>query len=208
MFITFEGGEGAGKSTQVKKTARYLEDIGYKVVSTREPGGTEIGRQIRRILKSTSNKDLDPVTELLLYLADRVQHLRQMINPALSSGRIVICDRYFDSTSAYQGIARKLEVSLSEKLHQMFEAPTPDLTFLLDLPVSLGLHRAQLQLDEGGRDKTQNRFEEEDFSFHEDLRQGYLALAKKEPNRFCVIDAKFTKEKVWQQIKNVLDSFF
>lgn len=208
MFITFEGGEGSGKTTQIINMMSFLESKKLSYIVTREPGGTEIGGQIRKILKASVNKDLVPEAELLLFLADRVQHVKQVVIPALGEGRVVICDRYFDSTFAYQGVARKLEVGLLEKLHQMFGVLVPDLTFLLDLPVSLGLHRAQLQLDEGGRGKTQNRFEEEDFSFHENLRQRYLALAKKEPNRFCVIDVKFTKEEVWQQIKKVLDTFF
>jgi len=207
MFITFEGGEGSGKSTQIKTALQYLEARGHRCLITREPGGTEIGERIRKILKSVNSEKLVPKAELMLFLADRVQHIEWVIGPALKRGEVVLCDRYFDSTFAYQGVARSLKVDLTE-LHQMFEVPIPDITFLLDLPPSLGLSRAWSQIDSGGRDRTQARFEEEELSFHEDLRQGYLHLAEKEPNRFCVIDAKFTKENVWQQIKKVLDTFF
>ena len=207
VFITFEGGEGVGKSTQIKNVLRYLEEREYKCLVTREPGGTEIGGQIRKILKSVNSEKLVSKAELMLFLADRVQHIEWVIGPALERGDVVLCDRYFDSTFAYQGTARNLKVDLRE-LHQMFEVPIPDLTFLLDLPPSLGLSRAWSQINSGGRDRTQVRFEEEQLSFHEDLRRGYLHLATKEPNRFCVIDAKFTEENVWQQIKKVLDTIF
>ena len=207
IFITFEGGEGSGKSTQIKNVLQYLEEREYRCLITREPGGTEIGGQIRKILKSVNSEKLVPKAELMLFLADRVQHIEWVIGPALERGDVVLCDRYFDSTFAYQGTARNLKVDLRE-LHQMFEVPIPDLTFLLDLPPSLGLSRAWSQINSGGRDRTQVRFEEEQLSFHEDLRRGYLHLATKEPNRFCVIDAKFTEENVWQQIKKVLDTIF
>ena len=207
IFITFEGGEGSGKSTQIKNVLQYLEEREYRCLITREPGGTEIGGQIRKILKSVNSEKLVSKAELMLFLADRVQHIEWVIGPALERGDVVLCDRYFDSTFAYQGTARNLKVDLRE-LHQMFEVPIPDLTFLLDLPPSLGLSRAWSQINSGGRDRTQVRFEEEQLSFHEDLRRGYLHLATKEPNRFCVIDAKFTEENVWQQIKKVLDTIF
>ena len=207
IFITFEGGEGSGKSTQIKNVLQYLEEREYRCLITREPGGTEIGGQIRKILKSVNSEKLVSKAELMLFLADRVQHIEWVIGPALERGDVVLCDRYFDSTFAYQGTARNLKVDLRE-LHQMFEVPIPDLTFLLDLPPSLGLSRAWSQINSGGRDRTQVRFEEEKLSFHEDLRRGYLHLATKEPNRFCVIDAKFTEENVWQQIKKVLDTIF
>lgn len=207
MFITLEGGEGAGKTTQMKHIVQYLEGIENKVVSTREPGGTKIGEQIRKILKSTNNTDLIPEAELLLFLADRVQHIKQVIVPALNRDDVVVCDRYFDSTSVYQGVARNLKVDLG-RLHQLFEIPIPDITFLLDAHPLRGLCRARLQVATENRDANQTRFEDEDFSFHEDLRQGYLDLAKREPNRFCVIDAKQSKEKVWQDIKKILNIFF
>ncbi|MCK5285623.1 MAG: dTMP kinase [Candidatus Pacebacteria bacterium] len=205
MFITFEGGEGSGKSTQIKNLTQYLRDIGYNIVVTREPGGTFIGNQIRRVLKSTDNTDLVPEAELLLFVADRIQHIKQVIKPTLTRGDIVLCDRYFDSTFAYQGVARSLDEVFVKKLHQMFEIPIPDLTLLFDLPPSIGLYRVQLQLDNEERDSAQNRFEEEDFSFQEKLRQGYLSLARKE-SRFCIIKAINLEDIVWQFVKKAVNN--
>ena len=207
MFITFEGGEGAGKSTQIVKVVHYLRSLGIPCLATREPGGTEIGGQIRKILRLSNNKELVPEAELLLFLADRVQHVRQLINPALNEGLVVLCDRYIDSTYAYQGVARNLSFDLME-LHWMLEIPDPDVTLLLDLSPECGLSRANSQAKNGGRDKTQERFEEEALSFHRDLRRGYLSLAEKEPNRFCIINAEENERNVFQQIKKVLDVFF
>ncbi len=208
LFITLEGGEGAGKTTQMMNMAEmFFEPKKLPWVITREPGGTEIGKQIRQILKSTNNTVLAPEAELFLFLADRTQHIKQIITPALNRGDIVICDRYLDSTFAYQGVARNLKVDLAG-LHQLFDVPIPDITFLLDLPIGLGLSRAWHQIINGKRDYTQARFENEKFSFHENLRRGYLRLAKQEPHRFCVIDAKQSEEKVWRDIQKILNTFF
>lgn len=208
MFITLEGGEGAGKTTQIKNICHFLKLKNCEYVVTREPGGTIIGQQIRSILLDPTNSEMDSTTELLLYLADRIQHIKQVIQPAFNIvGKVIVCDRYFDSTFAYQGVARNLKIDLA-KLHQMFEVPIPDITFLLDLPAEVGLSRAWLQIDAGNRDKTQTRFEDEKIDFHKKLRLGYLQLAKQESYRFCVIDAQQSEEKVWRDIKKILNMFF
>jgi len=206
MFITLEGGEGSGKTTHAKKVMDYLENVGYKVILTREPGGTLIGLDIRQILLASKNTDLVPEAELLLYLSDRVQHVKQLINPALARGDVVICDRFIDSTDAYQGAARRLDLDL-KGLHQLFNVPTPNLTLLFDLPPEVGLSRAKKRSDSGKSDKSQDRFEEEELDFHHRLREGYLCLAKNESNRFRIIDAELSKGEVWNQIKKRLDTF-
>ena len=208
MFITFEGGEGSGKTTQIKRVVHYLDTKGLKCFITREPGGTEIGEQIRRILQSSKNKGIVPETEMLLFVADRVQHVKELIEPVLQDGGIVLCDRYMDSTYAYQVVARNLNLKLVKHLHKIFKIPKPDKTFLMDVPPSLGLSRAQGRLEETKSDVGQNRFEEEALSFHQALREGYLSLVNEEPERFFIIDAKFPEERVWQRIKMILNTLF
>ncbi|MFH1402279.1 MAG: dTMP kinase [Patescibacteria group bacterium] len=208
MFITLEGGEGSGKTTQMVKIGKFLESKGSKYIVTREPGGTEIGAQIRRIVKNKNNTDLTPEAELLLYMADRVQHIQEIIAPALTAGKVVLCDRYYDSTSVYQGTARGLELNLINQLHSLFYVPIPDITFLLDLSPEIGLLRAWSHINAGERDKTQTRFEYEKITFHNKVREGYLKLAKKELHRFCVINAEQEPNAVWQDIKKVLEKFF
>ncbi len=208
MFITFEGGEGSGKTTQIKRVVHYLNTKGLRCYVTREPGGTEIGSQIRKILKSSKNKGLVPETEMLLFIADRVQHVKELIEPVLQNGGIVLCDRYMDSTYAYQVVARNISLKLVKHLHQIFKIPKPDVTFLMDVPPSLGLSRAQRRLEETKSDVGQNRFEEEDLSFHQALRQGYLSLVNEEPERFFIIDAKFPEERVWQRVEMILNTLF
>ena len=185
MFISFEGIEGSGKSTQIEQASDFLEKNGVNCCLTREPGGTDIGRRIRAILLDPSHVDLDPLAELLLYMADRAQHLSRVVKPALDEKKTVLCDRYFDATVAYQGVARKLDMGLITSLHrQAFDNLKPDLTFLLDLEPAVGLARAWRQIDGGGREAGETRFEEEKIAFHEKVREGYLNLARKEPGRF------------------------
>ncbi len=157
---------------------------------TREPGGTAIGQDIRRILLSPRSTGMDPRAELLLYAADRAQHIAQVIRPALAAGRAVVCDRYHDATLAYQGYGRGLDRRLIHRLHALLlEGVTPDLTLLLDLPAREGLARAWSQIDSGARDRQEARFEEERLDFHRKVRAGYLELARQAPVRFRVIDA-------------------
>lgn len=190
MFITFEGIEGAGKTTLVTAAAELLREKGRHVLVTREPGSTDIGARIRAILLDPASRALDPVAELLLYMADRVQHIRTVMQPALDRGSVVLCDRYFDATLAYQGYARGLDREMILRLHRQVTGNfLPDVTFLLDLPVETGLGRAWQAVESGGRSRAETRFEEEDLAFHRRVRQGYLEIARQAPDRFRVIDA-------------------
>ena len=207
MFITFEGIEGSGKTTQIKRVYEYFKEHGHDVAMTREPGGTDIGEKIRAILLDPESKGLDPMAELLLYLADRAQHLNKEILKYLSAGKSVLCDRYFDATLAYQGYARGLNIQLIENLHELiFNDYKPDLTFLLDLPPQLGLDRAWRQINSGARTGKETRFEAEALKFHESVRKGYLELARREPQRFEIIDASQETDQVSKQILSVLST--
>ncbi len=197
MFVTFEGIEGAGKTTQIRHLFAYLQTRGLDGLVTREPGGTAIGRDIRAILLDPGNMDMDFRAELLLYMADRVQHVNKVVKPALSKGRIVLCDRYDDATLAYQGFARGLDVGFIRALYQLVLGDfKPDLTFLLDLPPETGLSRAWKEIETGSRPGSETRFEKEKIAFHKKVRAGYLALARSEPERFKVIDASRDEEQV------------
>jgi len=207
MFISFEGIEGSGKTTQIQRVCDHLRQKGHDVIVTREPGGSNIGRQIRSILLDSKNKGLNPLSELLLYMADRAQHLDEIVKPGLSSGKVVLCDRYYDATVAYQGYARGLDIDLITQLHGLaFADYKPELTFLLDLPPETGLGRAWRQIENGQRTGTETRFEEEALSFHGRVRDGYLALARREHRRFKIIDASGPQERVEKEILAVLNS--
>jgi len=208
MFITFEGIEGSGKTTQIKYLADYLSAKGYDCIMTREPGSTNIGKKIRGILLDPENNDLDPVAELLLYMADRIQHVKQMIIPALNKGKIVLCDRYADSTLVYQGFARGLDIELIKKLHSLLiNDLKPDITFLFDLPHEIGLSRAWKQIKNGARAELETRFEKERLLFHEKVRNGYLELARLEPERFRVINALTDENRVMNEVIKTLIVF-
>ena len=205
MFISFEGIEGSGKTTHVKHTVRFLQDKGHDCVITREPGGTRIGEKIRAILLDPSSKEMDPLTELLLYTADRSQHIKELISPLLSAGKTVVCDRYYDATVVYQGYARGLDTELILRLHRLlFENLKPDITLLLDLPPEIGLSRAWKQIDQGDRDRVETRFEEETLSFHKKVRSGYLEMARLEPERYRIIDASQEPDQVRKEITRTL----
>ncbi|MFH0724954.1 MAG: dTMP kinase [Pseudomonadota bacterium] len=207
MFITLEGIEGSGKTTQVVHIVRHLESMGMDCRVTREPGGTQIGQKIRALLLDPRNQGLDPLAELLLYMADRAQHIREIIEPGLKAGKTVICDRYFDATIAYQGYARQLDTTLLHTLHRLlFTELTPNITLLLDLPPEIGLARAWEQIHDGRREDTETRFEKEALEFHERVRAGYLALAHREPERFRIIDAARDAQQVTRQIIDTLSS--
>lgn len=202
-FITFEGIEGSGKTTQINLLKEYLVKKNYRVEITREPGGTSIGEQIRRILLDNNNKNISGETELLLSLADRVQHLQGVILPALKEDKIVLCDRFSDSTLAYQGYGRKIDLGLIENLHQIVLGEIkPDLTILLDIDISEGLKRAEtrnLQREESEREE---RFEKEKLEFHQRVRNGYLELAKKNRERIKIIDGKRDREDIQKQVRS------
>jgi len=205
MFITLEGIEGSGKTTQIEHIFEFLKSKGYECVLTREPGGTKIGKKIRAILLDPENKDIDPLAELLLYTADRAQHIKELITPSLSAGKTVLCDRYFDATVVYQGFARGLDIALINSLHKLaLNDLKPDITLLLDLPPEIGLSRAWKQINNGTRTSDETRFEKEKLSFHKKVRAGYLELARLEPERFQIIDASKNENQVKQQIINAL----
>jgi dTMP kinase len=208
MFITLEGIEGAGKTTQVKTIVDFLADHGHPCIVTREPGGTRIGEMIRAILLNPQNHALEPITELLLYTADRAQHIREVILPHLTAGRTVFCDRFFDATLVYQGFARGLNRELILQLHRTVNKNlTPDITILLDLPPKIGLSRAWQQVASGDRSQSETRFEKERLAFHERIRAGYLQLARSDAKRFRVIDAGRDIEKVGRDIRDALTRF-
>ena len=198
MFITFEGPEGSGKSTQLPVLAEYLQEIGYDVICTREPGGTDIGNQIREVLMRMDNVGLHPRTEILLFLAARAQLVVELIKPSLAQGKIVLCDRYGDSTLAYQGYGHGLDL---EVLRSMLQFATgglkPDLTILLDVDVPTGLKRKKI-IEEW------NRLDAFELSFHERVRAGYHILAEQEPERRKVVDASESSAQVKAQIRNLV----
>jgi dTMP kinase len=207
MFITLEGIEGSGKTTQIGRLVEFLEGREIECVTTRQPGGTLIGENIRSILLDPANSALGPMAELLLYMADRSQHIYELIRPSLQAGKTVICDRYFDATLVYQGFARGLNIELIRQLHQiLFDDLKPDLTLLLDLAPQVGLQRAWQQLNNGQRSGSESRFEAETVAFHEKVRAGYLELARLEPNRFQIIDAAQSQDQVFTAISEIVSS--
>ena len=205
VFITFEGIEGSGKSTQITQIANYLSAHGRTVALTREPGGTAIGDQVRKILLDPANTALHPKAELLLYAAGRAQHLAQVILPALEAGKVVLCDRFSDATLAYQGYGRGLDLELIRSLDRMAtDGLRPDLTILLDIEASAGLARARGRNSRGGFE-AEARFENEQLSFHERVRRGYLELAKQELGRFRVVDASPSPDVIQNKLRQILD---
>lgn len=200
-FITVEGGEGVGKSTNMDFVCQYLSDIGADVLVTREPGGTPLGEAIRELLLSPDHKGMDPVCELQLMFAARAQHLAKVIRPALEKGRWVLCDRFTDATYAYQGGGRGIDSGMIARLEELVQGDfRPDLTLLLDVPVDIGLSRANSRSDP-------DRFEQEKTAFFERVRQCYLDRAAAEPGRFRVIDAGKPLEAVQQQLQACLREF-
>lgn len=201
-FITFEGIEGCGKSTQIKILEDYLKMRGHATVLTREPGGTAIGEKIRKVLLNAEFKNMLPLTELFLYAAARCQHVGEVIRPALEAGKIVLCDRYADATTAYQGAARAIHKPFLTKIHQLAtDDLKPDLTLLLDLPVEIGLRRARERQSENfGRTTDGDRFENEEALFHEKVREGYLQIAKEEPGRVKIVNALDDIETIHQNV--------
>ncbi len=207
FFITFEGIEGCGKTTQIGRLTAYLEKTHRQYLLTREPGGTPIGDRIRQILLSSENDQMEPVTEFFLYMAARVQHVRQTVLPALAEGKMVLCDRYADATFAYQGYGRGLDLNWIEEIHRrVLGSVAPRLTFLLDLPVEEGLRRAWKRME--GQPIKEDRFEKEAMAFHQRVREGYLLLARKEPQRIIILDGMKDEQSLHQEILNHLSKDF
>jgi len=198
IFITFEGIEGSGKSIQARRVAEKLESLGHDVLLTREPGGTAIGERIRRILLSPESSGMDAMCELLLYLADRVQHQSEVLMPSLDLGRVVICDRYFDASIAYQAKARGLG-GFAGELISRFAEPVPDLTLLLDCSAETGLSRARGRVRQQG-EQAFARFEEEDVGFHRSVRAAYLSLAQSQPDRIKVVNSELAADEVFDRV--------
>lgn len=206
-FITFEGGDGTGKTTQVQSVERHLRGLGRPCVSTREPGGTGLGKMIRQILLEAGENEIAASTELFLYLADRSQHVAQVIAPALRAGKVVLCDRFTDSTLAYQGYGRGIDLDWLRRLNDTASANLhPDLTFLFDCPVSIGLDRAGRRSEHSASGRPhEDRFERENHEFHERVRNGFLQLASFEPERFRIIDASRSVAAVEMQIREIIE---
>jgi len=193
LFITFEGGEGSGKSVQARALYIRLSQLAIPVFLTHEPGGTPLGNKLRRWLKWVQNTDISPLTELLLFNASRAQLIGEVIHPNLEEGKIVICDRYADSTTAYQSYGRGIDLEMVETINNAAtQGLKPDLVVLLDMPVEKGLARK--------RTKRRDRFEQEELAFHQRVREGYLKMAAADPERWLVIDASQPKRKIAQII--------
>jgi dTMP kinase len=205
LFLTFEGIEGCGKTIQATLLVQYLKSRNIPVLHTREPGGTPIGDQIRKILLNPENHAMTGLTELLLYSASRAQHVQQIIRPSLEKGLFVVCDRYTDATLAYQGAGRVLDWKTIQTLNQIATSELcPDLTILLDVPVELGLERARnrnLKMDSRNQE---GRFEEEDLAFHTRVREGYIQLATREPDRIRIIDGTQEVEAIHEEIIKIV----
>jgi len=207
MFITFEGIEGSGKTLQVNLAESYLKGKGCPCLITREPGGTDFGLALRRVLLRSQGAQREPMGELLLYLADRYQDLKEVIEPAVRRGIVVISDRYHDATRAYQGAARGIPAGTIDELARVIGIPEPDGTILLDLDAEAALNRARKRNAESSSASAEGRFEAEDLSFHRRVREGYLALARQHPQRIRVVPAQGSPEEVFARIAPILDEW-
>jgi dTMP kinase len=207
-LITFEGIDGCGKSTQMRMLEQYLTERGVAVVSTREPGGTELGRKIRSALLDGGKGSVEPLAELLLYAADRAQHVRQVIMPALVEGKVVLSDRFYDATTVYQGYARGFDLKLVNQLNELATGGLkPDLTLLFDLDAETGLKRTRRRGHEAGAARP-DRLDQEPVEFHERVREAYLEIAAREPQRFRIIPSAGPVEETFKlMIKEVRDLF-
>jgi len=207
-FITLEGVDGSGKTTQAALLASYLRKEGIEVVDTREPGGTNLGEEIRRVLLSPGNSDLTDIAELLLFSAARAQLVAEVIKPSLAEGKWVISDRFSDSTIAYQGYGRGIEIDVIRKLNEVAAAGLePDMTIILDLDVETGIRRAFSSQMEFTGNEAGDRMEMEQEEFHESIREGYLQLAKREPDRIKTIQVKGSIEEVHKSIVSLIEPF-
>jgi dTMP kinase len=204
FFLSFEGIEGSGKTTQLQKLAQQLRATGRNCVTTREPGGTQLADRIRAILLDPQEEGMDPVTELLLYAAARRQHVVEVIKPSLDTGAVVLCDRFSDATIAYQGYGRLLDLQLISQLNDWAtDRNYPDLTLIFDLPEATGLDRAKARNSKFDLQR-ESRLEGEDLRFHRRVREGYLVLAEAHPDRYAVVDAGGTTDEVFANVISTL----
>ncbi|MFH0930593.1 MAG: dTMP kinase [Candidatus Zixiibacteriota bacterium] len=202
ILITFEGIDYSGKTTQVKKLVSYLRRKSYKVILLREPGGEKVSENIRQILLASKNTGMNPVTELLLYIASRAQLVSKIILPALKQGKIVICDRFYDSTLAYQGYGRGLDKKTIEYLNKISTLGVkPELTILIDIPIGIFVKRMRKN------NKKKDRIEKEKVGFYKKVREGYLKIARREKKRFKVIAGSDEIVNVWEKVKTTIDNF-
>lgn len=199
LFISIEGPDGSGKSTQIENIKKFFEEKDIEIVFTREPGGTAIGERIREIILDNSFKEMDPMTEAMLYAASRAQHVAQVIGPALEAGKVVVCDRFVDSSLAYQGFGRELGEAV-EIINSYAIGPyMPDITFLMKLDPNVGKHRIEENRE------TQDRLEHEKMAFHRKVYKGYLELEKKHPGRIVGIDASLGIDEIRDEIYRKLE---
>ena len=198
MFITFEGIEGSGKSSLIAQLKKYFKSSKLEAFFSKEPGGTDLGKEIRKILLNPKYS-FDPTSELLLLLADRAEHVQKIIRPNLQKNKLIFCDRYLDSTLAYQGSGRNLDKKIIKEMFKALDFPIPDLTILLDVPVQIGLSRARK------RNKL-DRFEKEDLNFHENVRRSYLDLAKNDSTRIVIFDSSISEEELFKKAVNLIKS--
>ena len=198
MFITFEGIEGSGKSSLIAQLKKYFKSSKLEAFFSKEPGGTDLGKEIRKILLNPKYS-FDSTSELLLLLADRAEHVQKIIRPNLQKNKLIFCDRYLDSTLAYQGSGRNLDKKIIKEMFKALDFPIPDLTILLDVPVQIGLSRARK------RNKL-DRFEKEDLNFHENVRRSYLDLAKNDSARIVLFDSSISEEELFKKAVNLIKS--
>ena len=195
LLVTFEGIEGSGKSTQIELTRAYVEAQGYPCLVTKEPGGSPLGEEIRGFLLGRGDLRIDPLAELFLIEAARAEHISEVIRPALHDGRIILCDRYTDATIAYQGYARGLDILVITQMNQLAtEGLMPHCTIVLDLPIEVGMARA----------KGEDRFEREEKKFHQQVRDGYLRIARQEPQRVKVVSAEGEQSAIQREIQRII----
>lgn len=196
FFITFEGPDGAGKSTQIDRLKLFFTERDLDVLYTREPGGTDIGEKIRKLILDKENIEMEPVTEAFLYASARAQLVRQVLKPAIKEGKIIVCDRYMDSSTAYQGYARGLGDAVAEINKHAIDGLLPNLTFLFILDPEIGKSRIAVE--------SYDRLESQNFEFHRKVAEGYIEIAKNNDKRFVIIDATKTPDEIWNEIRGVL----
>ena len=205
LFITFEGVEGSGKTTQIDRIGRWLQEVKVPCLITYEPGGSLLGKELRSLLLERISLKISRRAELLLFAADRAQHVEEVIIPALGEGKMVLCDRFSDATIAYQGSGRGLDLAIIEAINDFAaHSMKPDLTFLFDLPAESGLERVEVRTFNAGGIDGEDRFEREHLDFHKEVRKAYLRIAAAEPDRFRIIDASKDRDAVFQEVSRVI----